>query len=515
MATVRFLQPTNMTLISNNLGVGLATWTTSELEFHLSGSGGTFMGLLGTFAADGPAPGTITDAVVDNLDQGTYPNFQITGLSYSLTSLGYSNLFDGKLYDFVADLLSGSDTIIGSSQADALDGFGGDDILIGGAGGDTLFGGAGNNTASYSTAAAGLFAGLEDTAFASGDALGDAYFGISNLDGSAFDDFLYGTGAVNRLSGGAGNDVLVGKGGGDAFVGGTGTDTVSHDASPAVRADLLSPSTNTGDAVGDTYSSIENLEGSAFDDTLYGDNLANAVRGSSYPGLPSGNDKLYGRGGNDTLEGYDGNDRLDGGAGVDTMKGGVGDDLYYVDDAGDVVVESAGQGTADRVYASVDYVLTGLNVEILSTSNAASTAAIDLTGNAQANQVYGNAGNNILDGRGRSDTLTGYGGADSFVFRDAPKSSNIDTIVDFSVANDTIGLENAIFNAVVGTGTLTASQFVANASGTAQDSADRIVYETDTGKLFYDSNGNAAGGSIQFATLSINLALTNQDFFII
>ena len=67
----------------------------------------------------------------------------------------------------------------------------------------------------------------------------------------------------------------------------------------------------------------------------------------------------------------------------------------------------------------------------------------------------------------------------------------------------------------MGTGTLSAAQFVANASGTAQDANDRIIYETDTGKLFFDSNGSAAGGATQFAQLSSGLALTANDFSII
>ena len=143
------------------------------------------------------------------------------------------------------------------------------------------------------------------------------------------------------------------------------------------------------------------------------------------------------------------------------------------------------------------------------------TASINGTGNTLANVITGNSGANILDGGGGSDTLNGYAGADSFVFRDTLGSSNIDTIVDFNVAEDTIRLENSIFTAIAGTGTLTADQFAANASGTAVDASDRIIYETDTGKLLYDSNGSAAGGALQFAMLSPGLELTHTDFFII
>ena len=94
-------------------------------------------------------------------------------------------------------------------------------------------------------------------------------------------------------------------------------------------------------------------------------------------------------------------------------------------------------------------------------------------------------------------------------------ATNVDQITDYNVAADTIVLDHTIFTTIVGTGTLTAAQFVANTAGTAQDASDRIVYETDTGKLFYDSNGNAAGGETQFAQLAAGLALTNNDFLIV
>ncbi|UVK42792.1 hypothetical protein BPNPMPFG_004510 [Mesorhizobium sp. AR07] len=77
-------------------------------------------------------------------------------------------------------------------------------------------------------------------------------------------------------------------------------------------------------------------------------------------------------------------------------------------------------------------------------------------------------------------------------------STNVDRVTDFSVVDDTIQLDNAIFAALGGNGTLSANQFVANASGTATNASQHITYETDTGWLYYDSNGNAAGGSVHF-----------------
>jgi Ca2+-binding RTX toxin-like protein len=101
------------------------------------------------------------------------------------------------------------------------------------------------------------------------------------------------------------------------------------------------------------------------------------------------------------------------------------------------------------------------------------------------------------------------------VFNKALGPTNVDTITDFNVVRDTIVLDHAIFSTISGTGTLSAAQFTANASGMAKDGSDRIIYETDTGKLLYDSNGNASGGMTQFGQVDAGLALTHLDFFII
>ena len=183
---------------------------------------------------------------------------------------------------------------------------------------------------------------------------------------------------------------------------------------------------------------------------------------------------------------------LDGGDGTDTVS--------YKSASGGVTVSLAITGPQETLGAGIDKLV---NVENLTGSSFNDT----LTGNAGANTIVGGAGN---------DVLTGGAGNDTFVFDAALNSAtNVDDITDFNVAADTIVLENAIFTTIAGTGTLTAAQFVANTTGTAQGADDHIVYETDTGKLFYDSNGNAAGGATQFAQLDAGLALTNADFLII
>ena len=410
MATVRLRQTTDMSALAQMP----PSWTVQsgyELDVG-NGAGGVSITALGSFTGILPLPiqGTITECLIDTDDLGMFPNLDITDLNYVTPMNFFSITHATDLHTLVASLLAESDSITGSAGNDTILGFDGDDTLIGGSGADVLNGGSGNDTASYRTASTGLFAGIEDAQYNSGEAAGDTYISIENLEGSQYGDFLYGDGLANRLSGLGGNDVFAGKAGADTFDGGAGSDTVSYDASPAVRADLLTPATNTGDAAGDVYLSIENLDGSSFDDILCGDNAANVIRGSSYPNLTSGNDALYGRGGNDTLFGFDGNDVLNGGLGADKMAGGTGNDIYYVDSAGDTVTENPAEGT-DTIYTSTNYTIgTGAPIEVLRAN--AGTIGLVLTGNAFANTIVGNTGSDTLSGDAGNDVLNGGAGAD-------------------------------------------------------------------------------------------------------
>jgi Ca2+-binding RTX toxin-like protein len=232
------------------------------------------------------------------------------------------------------------------------------------------------------------------------------------------------------------------------------------------------------------------------------DNVENLILAGSANVNATGNGLV------NVLTGNVGNNILDGKAGADVMAGAAGNDTYHVDNAGDQVQEAVSQGT-DTVVSSVSYSLGGQYTENLTLTGSAN---LNATGNGLANTLTGNFGNNVLNGNAGADVMRGGGGSDSFVFSTALVAGTIDTITDFSVGDDRIRLSAAVFNTIAGTGTLSAAQFVANASGTAQDANDRIIYETDTGKLFFDSNGSAAGGAVQFATVSPGLALTNARF---
>ncbi|MGK9165422.1 M10 family metallopeptidase C-terminal domain-containing protein [Inquilinus limosus] len=207
------------------------------------------------------------------------------------------------------------DYLAGDAAANTLIGGAGNDNLVGNGGADVLAGGAGTqDMADYIFSGAGVVISLAAGTASGGDAAGDTLSGIEWLRGSNFNDSLTGNGSDNRLSGlagtdrldgGAGNDQLIGGAGADILIGGAGADTALYDnASTGVAASLTNPAVNTGDAAGDTYSSIENLVGSAFNDTLTGNSASNY---------------LVGWRGNDTLNGRGGADILDGGLGADTF----------------------------------------------------------------------------------------------------------------------------------------------------------------------------------------------------
>jgi Ca2+-binding RTX toxin-like protein len=141
--------------------------------------------------------------------------------------------------------------------------------------------------------------------------------------------------------------------------------------------------------------------------------------------------------------------------------------------------------------------------------------AINLTGNASGNVIIGNNGNNVLNGSDGNDDLTGLGGQDSFLF-DTPlnAATNVDDITDFNVADDTILLDQTIFSSSLTPGSSVAgSQFVIGTA--ALDAGDRIIYNSATGAVFYDSDGTGPTAAIQFAQLSAGLPLTNFDFLVV
>lgn len=555
-------------------------------------------------------------AIVD-LAGGTWQYNPLYGGPWTIT--GVENVYGTQLADTITGNAS-RNLIDGGAGNDWIDGGTGDDAIYGGTGVDTLYGGDGND----------LVDGGSDNDTIYGGAGNDI------INGGDGDDLLIGGAGNDIFDGGSGRDLIYGEAGddifrlfdgwngsyGEIFVGGQGSDTFDISGTSVATSTInLADGTFTytpGGAGAISLSSIENAIGNGGADAITGSGEINSLWGRG------GNDILLGLGGNDFLYGEDGNDILDGGEGIDTMVGGAGDDIYYVDNANDVVTEASGGGT-DLVYASVTYSVQSTNVEnvtLLGSMNSSLTGnglnniltgnggnnklvggggndtlvgnngddildggvgndtldggdgidtadyrsattgvtvslaiagaqntvgagtdtlvsiekilgsayADTLTGNSGANilisgagndslsggggddELDGGGGNDYLNGGSGSDMLTGGGGNDVFAFLNGFGPTNVDTITDYSVANDTINILSAAVGGLP-TGTLAANAFHIGAA--AADANDRIIYNSATGDLFYDADGSGAGAAVLFAHLSAGLAMTNAEFVIV
>jgi Ca2+-binding RTX toxin-like protein len=356
---------------------------------------------------------------------------------------------------------------------------------------------------------------LDPTALA-GD-VGDRLVGGDGEDrayGGTGDDLLFGGNHNDQLSGGYGGDRLDGQGGVDVMRGGAGDDVYLVDA---VRDRTIEIGGQGHDRVVSTSgfklgSHVEDLSliGSASISGT-GNSLANVIVGNTgvnYLRGESGDDSLWGQNGNDRLYAGSGNDRLDGGNHSDVMFGDAGNDTYLVNSSGDRAIEEAGHGV-DRVVSSVSFTL-GADIENLSLTGGSS---INGTGNARNNLITGNNAANMLNGGTGDDTLVGRFGNDTFLFNTTLNAvTNVDRITDFSVAADTIRLENAVFKGLA-TGTLASSAFFRGAA--AHDANDRVIYNSTNGMLSFDADGSAAGAAIPFARMTMGLALTSADFVVV
>ncbi|WP_230529890.1 calcium-binding protein [Microvirga roseola] len=231
---------------------------------------------------------------------------------------------------------------------------------------------------------------------------------------------------------------------------------------------------------------------------------------------------LSGNAGNDALHGQAGNDVVDGGVGADVMHGGLGDDVFYVDNAGDQVVEAKGGGR-DTVYASANFASrSSYEVDVIYAT--AGHSNLSLEGDKAANSIYGNAGKNKLWGGSGNDYLKGGSGKDTFVFdtklysAKTNKSKDLDKIADFKVKDDTIWLDNKYFKKI-GSGSerkpkkLKKDFFTVGSE--AEDRNDRIVYDKKKGVLYYDADSSGSKDAVAFAKLKKNLKMTYKDFYVI
>ena len=342
---------------------------------------------------------------------GGYPN---NPEDYQPTS-GYTTVQTPADIDGVTLVAAAGGTITGTDANDVLDGSAGGAYLDGGPGDDRYY----VTTDGHVAADAG---GIDTIYLVGGGfwrlapqfenmiAVGDAPV---DFRGNNEANLMVGGNGDDYFNGRGGDDVMIGNGGNDNFDmstgrpadatsgiwtmgnrvvdGGDGIDTIDYDgyARSSVTIDLGAGYASGGGDLGigtAQLTSIERAVGGAYDDTVIGSAVAN---------------DLFGRGGNDLL---------DGGAGADTLRGGVGNDTYFVDNAGDLVVENAGEGT-DTVNSSISWTL-GSNLENLT---LAGSAALNGTGNSAANVLQGNDGANVLTGNAGNDRLDGGAGADRLI----------------------------------------------------------------------------------------------------
>jgi Ca2+-binding RTX toxin-like protein len=461
---------------------------------------------------------------------------------------GVENVFGG----------AGGDALSGDGGVNQLQGLGGDDTLQGGGNNDILLGGDGADALNGGTGNDSVQGGAGDDSFvwAWGDGVdsfnGGAGFDVMTGTGSSADNIVRAvwTGAV--LSGTL-NCALSGVESVSVDMG-AGTDTLIYTAAGAVSVDLAA-GTATGFAA---IAGIEVAIGGGGGDVLSGDAGANQLLGLG------GDDALNGAAGADILLGGDGADALNGGTGNDSMAGGAGNDTFVwvwgdgVDSfnggadfdtvnaagsaAGDIVravwtgsalsgafncaligIEavslSLGAGVDWLVYTASAAVTVNLSTgaasgfaAIASVENAAGGGGGDLLiGDSGANRLDGGDGADTLNGGLGADFLIGGAGADTFVFASALGAGNVDSVFGFSVVDDTVRLDPAVF-AALAAGGLDADAF--HAGAVAADAEDRILYNSATGALSYDPDGTGAAAAIQFAVLAPALALTEADFFI-
>lgn len=400
---------------------------------------------------------------------------------------GNDRLFGDRGNDRVLGA-DGSDSLYGGSGRDTLRGGNGNDVLEGGTGADTFDGGNGIDTVSY-RGSASVLVNLALGYAVGGDGTGDLITRIENVSGSSFGDWLGGNALDNVLSGnggndmlfgqdgndtllgGAGNDILDGGAGADRLMGGTGTDTVSYASATAGVYVVLQSGIALGGASGDTYDSIENLTGSAFDDFLVGNSADNILTGGE---------------GNDLLAGADGADTLYGGAGIDTAD-------YSMSLSGVTVYldtnVSGGDAAGDTYY----------EVESVTGSRFGDFLAGLING-----VVDGREGNDSLYSSVGHQTLRGGEGRDSIYL------SGTDNGSDYVVLERGMGADNIYyFDPLTRAGgedklallrfdflslgaAIAGDDVVNNGTGTATAAHAQLIFNWNTNQLFYDEDGTGS-----------------------
>jgi Ca2+-binding RTX toxin-like protein len=341
---------------------------------------------------------------------------------------GHTSIIAGRQVSIAADTVienafggDGNDHIIGNDADNnlsgghghnTLEGGAGNDVLDGGPDGSTLIGGIGNDIYEVRSSS--------DTVIENSNQGTDAALvhidnytlspnvenglaqltGGQTLSGNDLDNWLLGNVGNDTLIGGAGNDSIDGGAGNDTMIGGIGNDVYLVDSVNDIIVEHPGEGTDVAYVRVSGYTVADNVEVGAVivatATTLAGNDADNT---------------LWGNIGDDTLIGGGGNDLLLGGLGADTMIGGAGDDIYAIDNVGDVIVERPGEGM-DIAFATVSGVVLSDDVEVGAV--AISTGATLSSGHGDT-VLWGNTGDDTLIGQGGNDLFIGGAGVDTMI----------------------------------------------------------------------------------------------------
>ncbi len=438
--------------------------------------------------------------------------------------MGSDQLFGGSGNDSLSGE-EGDDILLGEGGSDRIEGGAGNDTLAGGGGDDSLFGGAGDDIvqmglvgeeerasnkpssdgndvysggAGIDTLDAARASAAVTIDLASGRATGagtgsDQIEGFENVTGTVYNDTVTGDGNANVIEGGAGKDRLTGGDGDDTLSGGDGDDTVvmadgttpgsandgngdgddiysggagidTLDAALALKAviiDLAAGTATGADTGSDKTEGFENVNGTAYSDTITGDSNTNVIEGGG------GDDQLTGGYGDDIVSCGDGNDTVvmsaattpgsadDGnGDGDDVYSGGAGIDSLDLTALFDAVLADLEQGFAEGSEIGRD-TIEGFEGVVGGGGNdrlSGHSGSDILYGGDGDDQLSGRAGDDILAGGDGADRLDGAGGNDSFVVLVAVapnESSDGDDVCEGGEGLDTYDASATILGVVI------------------------------------------------------------------
>lgn len=410
--------------------------------------------------------------------------------------------------------LTDSFVLIGTDSNDTLTGGDGNDTLTGGAGDDTLTGGLGRDTfnvtegtdtitdwdsrftpliiytdptypqislwSNKTTDTLNVAAGATAIINGSDNAETISFLGANNLgtiiiNGAGGDDKLGGSAGADVINGGAGNDLIVGNWGSDTLTGGEGNDNLNGGGgSDTYNVDAGTDNILGWNSVNDTLNVSAGATANMITTYWFNQDISSLIYG---PGVfvcwmmpPSDvpqniSVENANNAGTIILTGQDGDDHLTGSAGVDVISGGLGSDV--------------------------------------------------LIGNAGNDVINGDAGNDTIAGGAGNDTLTGGAGSDWFnlgILESTINStgfySGVDTITDFVSGVDKI---TVIIDGNIAYSDI-ADQLVQGAGAVALDFNDHFIFDTETGALYFDADGNGLNQAVQFAILQGVTQLSADDF---